>query len=153
MIRGQVNMQTVNVYIYKPVIQLQMVGDFDIRTRNQQLYSHPLKLYKGVNNPIRLLIKNQDQKPVEVSGFTVVVDFWDPAENTVLHTFDAEVVNEEKGICRINFTPSILEDLEARSYYIVIRKQIIEQDSSLSDYVTYIDDNYTIKLPVDLYNM
>lgn len=139
-------MQTVNVYIYKPTIQVQMVGDLNIRTRNRQLYSHPIKLYKNVNNPIRLVVKDQDQKPIEIDGFDIIVDFCDESDASVIVRYEAVIINAAKGIAQVTISGTDLTDLEQRYYYITIRKRITD----VSDTATYIDDNYSVKLPVEV---
>ena len=139
-------MQTVNVYLYKPTVQVQMVGDLNIRTRNRQLYSPSIKLYKGVTNPVRFLCKNQDQKPVEVDGFDIIVDLIDANDEHVVETYVADIVNQEKGICQIDVTAATLSTIESRYFYFAIAKRI----SNTNDEVTYIDDNYSVRLPVEV---
>jgi hypothetical protein len=139
-------MQTVNVYTYKPTIQIQVVGDFNIRTRNRQLYSSNVKLYKGVNNPIRFVCKNQDQKPVEINGFDLVVDLIDASDDHIVETYIASIVNQTKGICQINVTASTLSVIESRYFYFSVAKRVTDT----IDEVTYIDDNYSVRLPVEV---
>jgi hypothetical protein len=123
-----------------------MAGDFDIRTRNRQLYSAPVKLYKGVANPIRFVCKNQDQKPIEIEGFDVLVDLVDASDEHVVESYVATVVNQIKGICQITVTSATLSVIENRYFYFTVAKRI----TNVTDEVAYIDDNYSVRLPVEV---
>lgn len=139
-------MQTINIYPIKQTIEVQLVGNFNVRTRNRDVYSPTIKLYKNAVNPIRLLVKNQDQKPLEISGFSVIIDLCDPSDETVIVRYPATIVNSAKGICQVNIDGTDLQDLEPRHYFFTIRKRITD----VSDTVTYIDDNYGVRLPVEI---
>lgn len=140
-------METVNLYYYKPTVSVQMVGDFNVRTRNRQLYSPSIKLYKGVANPVRFICKNQDQKPVPIEGFDVIIDLVDSSDEHVVETYVASIVNQEKGICQITVSPATLSVIETRSFYFTVAKRVTGNE----DQVTYIDDNYSVRLPVEVY--
>lgn len=141
-------METINAYIYYPTVSVQLVGDFNVRTRNNQVYSPTIKLYKNATNTIRLLVKNQDQKPVVIIGFSVIVDLCDPSDESVVVRYAATVVNSLKGIAQVTFTGTDLQSLEARQYFLTVRKRVTD----VADYPTYIDDNYSVRLPVEVLN-
>jgi hypothetical protein len=140
-------MQTLNVYSYYPVVEVQLVGDPNVRTRNRQLYSPTIKIYRNTDNLVRLLVKNQDQKPVNISTFTVLVDLCDASNNSIVERYDAVTVNAVKGICEISISASTLYNIESRFYYLTIRKRYSNGDT---DIPAYIDDNYSVKLPVEV---
>ena len=140
-------MQTINAYIYYPTVSVQLVSDLNIRTRNRQVYSPTIMLYKNATNTVRLLVKNQDQKPVEIFGFDVIVDLCDPKDESVIVRYAATVVNSLKGIAQVTFTGTDLQSLEARQYFLTVRKRVTD----VADYPTYIDDNYSVRLPVEIH--
>ena len=140
-------MQTLNIYSYFPVISVQFSGDPNIRTRNRQVYSPDIKLYKNTSNPVRLLLKNQDQKPINITDFSVVIDLCDAANNVVVNRYTATVVNAVKGICDIIIPAMDLNELEARYYYFTVRKKSLADEY---DEPAFIDDNYSVKLTVEL---
>ena len=77
-------METINAYIYYPTVSVQLVGDFNVRTRNRQVYSHNIKLYRNIDNPVRLTVKNQDQKPVDITSMDIKVDLVDASNHVVV---------------------------------------------------------------------
>lgn len=140
-------MQTINVNMDVQIIDIQVVGDFNIRTRNNQLYSQTIKLYHNVNNPIRFLLKNQDQKPVAVNGFEIIVDLVDASDEHIVESYVATVINQTKGICQIIVSPATLSNIENRYFYFTVAKRITDVSD---DQATYIDDNYSVRLPVEV---
>lgn len=141
-------MQTANVYAVYQTVSVQLVGDFNVRTRNRQLYSENIKLYKGVDNPVRLLVKNQDQKPVDISSIGIVADLIDRYTNTVIGSYSAVKTNAAKGICEITVAASDLDATESRFYYLTVKKTKVGQD----DQIAYVDDNYNVRLPVEVFD-
>jgi hypothetical protein len=139
-------MQTINVYPVMQHIEVQFAGNFNLRTRNRDVYSPNIKLYKNTANPVRLLIKNQDQKPIEIAGFNVIVDLCDASDNSIVERYTAEVVNAAKGICKITVLSSTLNVIESQYHYFTVKKQAI----NTVDVPAYIDDNYSVKLPVEV---
>jgi len=139
-------MQTINIYPVTQNIEVQFAGDFNLRTRNRDVYSPNIKLYKNTANPVRLLIKNQDQKPIEIAGFNVIVDLCDASDNSIVERYTAEVVNATKGICKITVLSSTVNAIESRYHYFTVKKQV----NNTVDVPAYIDDNYSVKLPVEV---
>lgn len=64
-------MQTVTGYLYQNRIHCQIMelGD-DVNTRSVRVYANPIKIYKNVDNPIRIVFRNKDQKRIHVDGYT-----------------------------------------------------------------------------------
>lgn len=139
-------MQTINIYPVNQNIEVQFAGDFNVRTRNRDVYSPNIKLYKNTANPVRLLVKNQDQKPIAIDGFDVIVDLCDASDDSIVERYVAEVVNADKGICRITVSSATLNVIESRYHYFTIKKRI----SEVSDVPAYIDDYYSVRLPVEV---
>ena len=141
-------MQTVNVYTYYPTVEVQLVGDFNVRTRNRQVYSHNIKLYRNIDNPVRLTVKNQDQKPVDITSMDIKVDLVDASNHVVVASYVATKINAVKGICQVLVAAGDIIPIENRYYYLTVRKAVLGQD----DRVTYVDDNYSVQLPVEVHD-
>ena len=50
------------------VVQILDYSDPTIKTRNRVVYSRPITVYQGIDNPIQVVVKNQDQKNVNLTG-------------------------------------------------------------------------------------
>jgi myo-inositol catabolism protein IolC len=141
-------MQTANVYIAVQSVSVQLVGDFNIRTRNRQVYSSNIKIYRNIDNPIRLIVKNQDLKPVDMASFDVKVDLVDSANQVVVASYTATKINTVKGLCEIIVAAADIVPLESRYHHLMVRKTAYGQD----DKVAYVDDNYSVQLPVEIHD-
>ena len=141
-------MQTANIYIAVQSVSVQLVGDFNVRTRNRQVYSSNIKIYRNIDNPVRLIVKNQDQKPVDLSTFDVKVDLVDASNQTVVASYTATKINTVKGLCEIIVAAADIVPLESRYHYLAARRSAYGQD----DKVAYVDDNYSVQLPVEIHD-
>ena len=103
-----------NVYSYFPAVEVQLVGDFNVRTRNRQVYSANIKVYRNTDNPIRLLVKNQDQKPVDITNLNILVDLVDNSNHQTVASYNATKVNSVKGICEVLIAKGDIDPLENR---------------------------------------
>jgi hypothetical protein len=141
-------METINVYLYYPTVAVQLLGDLNVRTRNRQVYSPNIKIYRNIDNPVRLTVKNQDQKPVDLTGFDVKVDLVDFENKTVVATYTATKINVIKGICEVVIAAGDIIPLESRYHYLMVRRTVVGRD----DRVAYVDDNYSVQLPVEIHD-
>lgn len=88
-------MQTINSYIYDNSVIVQLDTDPDIGTRNRVVYTRTIKVYQGVDNIIKLKMQNQDQKPINLSGYVLtftVVDDYTTTNNTTLIKSSANAI-------------------------------------------------------------
>jgi hypothetical protein len=44
--------------------------DLESEIRNYRVYANPIKIYKNIDNTLRLVFKNRDQKRVNINGYT-----------------------------------------------------------------------------------
>ena len=61
-------MITVKAYIYPNTAEVQVFDPSIFTTRNRIMYSRPIKVYQGIDNPIQVIVRNQDQKSVDLTG-------------------------------------------------------------------------------------
>jgi hypothetical protein len=71
-------MITVKTYLYPNLVEVQVFDPTIFTTRNRQVYSRPIKIYQGIDNPIQVVVLNQDQKKVDLTGYAVQADIQDP---------------------------------------------------------------------------
>jgi hypothetical protein len=140
-------MQNIYVYVYYPVVDVQLLDGFDSRTRYRQLYENNIKLYRNIDNPVRLFVKNQDQKPLDMTNFDVIVDLVDDYNKATVASYTGIKINSAKGICEIIVAASDIQSIENRYYYFLVKRKHIGQDPK----VAYIDDNYNVRIPVEVH--
>ena len=57
-------MQTIKAYLYPNTAEVQILDPSILTVRNRQVYSRPIKVYQGIDNPIQVVLRNQDQKKI-----------------------------------------------------------------------------------------
>jgi hypothetical protein len=115
------------------------------------VYSRPIKVYQGIDNPLQIVIKNQDQKTANVAGYTVQVDIQDFNNNVTVWSgnvdFNANLGgNIQKGQGTVTITSATLANLEQRFYKLTTRT-ISSTDIQRP---VYIDDNHGAVLDLEV---
>ena len=111
------------------------------------MYSRPIKIYQGIDNPLQIVVKNQDQKAINVTGYAVQVDIQDPLSQTSVESLAVTMTNAAKGLGTVTVPRDTVNALEQRFYKIVVK--IIH----LSDNVErplYTDSNYGAALDLEV---
>ena len=80
-------MITVKAYLYPNLAEVQVFDPAIFTTRNRQVYSRPIKVYQGVDNPIQVIIRNQDQKKVNLTGSSVTASIQDPTNQLTVKSY------------------------------------------------------------------
>jgi len=118
-------------------------------TRNRPVYQRPIKVYQGIDNPIQLVVKNQDQKPVNLTGYTVQIDIQDPNNQVTAYSFAANGAgaysNLTIGTTTLLFTANVVNSLDQRFYKLTTR---IINNTNSTQAPLYADDNFGV--PIDL---
>ena len=122
-----------------------------LKTRNRVVYSRPIKVYQGIDNPIQLVVKNQDQKPVNLTGYTVQIDIQDPLNELTAYSFSANgsgsYSNLTVGTTTVLFTAAVVNSLDQRFYKLTTR---IINNSNSTQLPLYIDDNFSVPLDLEV---
>ena len=79
-------MITVKAYLYPNIVEVQVFDPSIFTTRNRVVYSRPIKVYQGIDNPVQVITRNQDQKAVNVTGYAVQLDIQDPLNQYYYHS-------------------------------------------------------------------
>jgi hypothetical protein len=106
---------------------------------NQLVYAKPLQIYKGIDNKIKLLIKNQDQKLISLLDTTITFNLVDSASQELI--FSRRVTaygSDKKGSAYIVLDRMDLNDLPAGIYNYSVQLLTGENEPR----IVYSDDNY-----------
>lgn len=138
-------MITVKAYLYPNSVEVQIWDPTIFTTRNRVVYSRTIKVYQGIDNPIQVIIRNQDQKSVNLTGYSVQADIQDPTNEVTVESYAVNFANIANGRGSFTIASSVVNSLEQRFYKLTFRT-ILTADSS--EKPLYIDDNYGV--PLDL---
>jgi len=114
------------------------------------MYDRPVKIYQGIDNPIQVKIKNQDQKKINATGHNVYVDVNDHLNSQKIETYILDFNgnlggNVSAGIGSFTITKETVDQLDQRIYKLAFRIQNVE---SGDEKPLYTDGNYQV--PLDL---
>jgi len=140
-------MQTIKTYLYPNTAEVQIVDPSIFTTRNRQVYSRPIKVYQGIDNPVQVLVKNQDQKNVNLTGYTVQASIQDPTNQVTIETYAVTFANVAIGQGTFTLDKGTINTLENRFYKLTF-KTIKTSDST--EQPIYIDDNYGVPLDLEI---
>ena len=145
-------MITVKAYLYPNLAEVQVFDPAIFTTRNRQVYSRPIKVYQGVDNPIQVIIRNQDQKKVDLTGSSVTASIQDPTNQLTVKSypvlFGANVGgNIRLGQGTFTFDANTINGLEQRFYKLAFSTTVTSTDVTRP---VYIDDNYGVPLDLEV---
>jgi hypothetical protein len=139
-------MITVKTYLYPNTAEVQVFDPAIFTTRNRQVYSRPIKVYQGIDNPIQVVVKNQDQKNVNLTGYTVQASIQDPTNKTTIETYAVTFANIAVGKGTFTLDKGTINTLENRFYKLTFKT--IKADNT--EQPMYIDDNYGVPLDLEI---
>jgi hypothetical protein len=140
-------MITVKAYIYPNTAEIQVFDPTIFTTRNRQVYSRPIKVYQGIDNPVQVIMRNQDQKNVNLTGYTVQASIQDPTNQVTIETYAVTFANVAIGQGTFTIDRGTINTLENRFYKLTF-KTIKTSDST--EQPIYIDDNYGVPLDLEI---
>jgi len=146
-------MNTIKSYLYDQRVVVQILDPAIFTVRNRIVYSHPIKVYQGIDNPIQVMVLNQDQKSANIANYRVQVDIQDFTNNVTVWSgnvnFNANVGgNIQLGRGTITITANTINALEQRLYKLTTRT-VSSTDATLQRPL-YIDDNSNAALDLQV---
>jgi hypothetical protein len=132
-------MQTINLFYYNNTVEVQLNIDPTLTLRNKVVYQRTLKLYKGVDNVIRFVFKNSDQKPVNLTGFDITFNIVDNETGSLLITKAGTIVNATGGVVTVPLTEFDTLNLQHDWYNYTV---LATDPLTGTQHVIYTDDNY-----------
>lgn len=140
-------MITIKAYLYPNTAEVQVFDPAVFTTRNRQVYSRPIKVYQGIDNPIQVIVRNQDQKTVDLSGYTVQAQIQDPTNQVTINTYAVTFANVHTGQGNFVLDRGTVNTLQNRFYKLTL-KTIKSVDNTETP--VYIDDNYGVPLDLEV---
>ena len=140
-------MITVKAYLYPNTAEVQVFDPTIFTNRNRVMYSRPIKVYQGIDNPIQVIIRNQDQKSVNLTGYTVQAQIQDPTTQTTVNTYAVTFADITKGLGNFTLDHATLNRLENRFYKLTFRT--VNSTTNLEKPI-YTDDNYGVPLDLEV---
>lgn len=139
-------MQTIVSYYYDNNVTVQFDVDAsctilaNIPQRNRVVYTRTIQIYKGITNIIKFQVQNSDQKPIDISGHTLlfnIVDDYVFANANVVLSANVTVSNAAQGTGYVVLPGLDLVQLDREQYNYNVKIQ-----TCWGNVVSYIDDNY-----------
>ena len=149
-------MITVKAYLYPNTAEVQVFDPSIFSVRNRVVYSRPIKVYQGIDNPIQVILKNQDQKSVDISvansdpvepAYYVEASIQDPVNRRTIVKYDVDFADLTKGLGSFIIEKTVIDDLEQRIYKLAFS---IENVDTGAKRPLYIDDNYGAPLDLEV---
>ena len=130
--------QPIKGYLYRQVVTLIKNADLGIYKENQQVYAKPLQLYKGVDNKLQLVIRDSEQKPVNLTGCHVQFNLTDTTTSELVFSRNLQVIYNLKGVASCTLENNLLIGISAGLYNYSVMVISAENEQQ----VVYGDDNY-----------
>jgi hypothetical protein len=142
--------------MYDNKVEVQIIDTSIYSLRNRTVYSRPITVYQGIDNPIQVLIKNQEQRPVNLTGYVVQAEIQDPNHvnlpgntqpfsGTTVAGFAVTWGNIALGQGHFTIPKDTVNSLEQRFYKLTFKTINV---SNNGEQPLYVDDNYGA--PLDL---
>lgn len=129
-------MQSISGYLYRQTMDL-VILDSTPNRENTLVYAKPLQIYKGIDNKIRLLIKNQDQKLQNLLDTTIVFNLIDGTNSELVFSRYCTLSND-KGAAIVTLDQADINDIAAGIYNYSVKLISGEGETK----IVYADDNY-----------
>jgi hypothetical protein len=103
------------------------------------VYTRTIKIYQGIDNPLQVLVKNQDQKSIDTTGYLVQLDIQDIESRGSVESLAVTMIDATKGQGTVIIPRDVVNALDQRRYKLTIKliNQTTNQEQPL-----YVDDNY-----------
>ena len=116
-------MQAVKTYLYPNLVQVQILDPTIYTLRKRTVYARTITVYKGVDNPIQVIVNNQDNKPVPLTGYAVRVDVQDPLNEVSKFNTNVTITDPVKGLGYFTLDKTLLDTLDQRFYKLTFKTQ------------------------------
>ena len=115
---------------------------------NRMYYSKPVKLHKGVDNPVKFKIRNNNQKDVDITDSEFTLSIVDSKTNEQVLNRALTIEDATKGLLSTTITEEDLYDFTMNRYHYGIKML----NSSGVQYPIYVDDNYSASGVIEVHN-
>jgi hypothetical protein len=137
----------IQAYLYSNIVRVQIWDPAIFSPRNRVVYSRPITVYQGIDNPLQIVIKNQDQKAVNLTGYSLQIDIQDPVNKLTAYSFSVNFTDITKGLGTVLLDKDTVNSLDQRIYKLTMRTI---SDDDASEKPLYIDDNFGVPLDLEV---
>lgn len=140
-------MQEISLYLYPNTVTVFTNLDTWNKMRYRKVYNHNLKLFGGADNKIKIQVRNVDQKPVNLTGFSLVMNIISRETKELILQKNCVPYDITQGTFSIIFGQNELLDIESGLYdYAIVRETRTTVNTSeylvTSSYPLYGDPQY-----------
>jgi len=140
-------MQTIEVFWYKNILEVQVQDPAIFTTRNRIVYSRPIKIYQGIDNLIHIVAKNQDQKSVDLTGYTMEIDIQDFENGLTVSVLAVTAFTWNRGLGQFTIPVETVNALDQEFYWLTAR---LVNTTTNALQPLYIDDNHEVRLTLQV---
>lgn len=129
--------------------------------RYRKVYQRNLKVYRGVDNRIDIQVKNLDQKPYDITGFSILINIVEKETQELLLQKECETKSLSQGRIYVNLSADDLLTINPGHYQYSLIKEVRSNVDS-TDYtvssreILYLDSQYgsagTIQVFANVYS-
>ena len=114
-------METIRIFVYDQILNLQIADDNTLNIEDRIVYTKPINLFKGIDNVIKVLIKNSDQKVVDITTLTFYAELVKSPQQDFVGSFTLVTTSALLGEAKLTIPAYILNPQEIGNYYILIK--------------------------------
>ena len=142
-------MQRINAFVYPNCVEISADIDPGLTTRNRIVYAKTVKIHKGIDNTIVFNVKNSDQKPINLTGYTVYLSIVsDDGINSELLELQGTIQDAVRGIFTVLIYKEELSLLDQEFYNYAIKLV----NNSNVEIPVYSDDFYQVRGQIQVFN-
>ena len=141
-------MYEIQSYLYDSIIRVQILdqGAFS-PPRKRVVFSQPIKVYQGIDNPLQIVVRNQQQKAVDLTGNTMQLDIQDPFEKGAVESLAVTIDNAATGLCSVTIPKAITVALKQKMYLLTLK---LTNTATNIDRPLYVDDTLGAQLKIEV---
>lgn len=128
---------TVFLYDVKRKVELTLREFGGTVNWNLPMNTNDFRVFKDVYNTIEFVVRNTDRKPVNMLGRSAQINFYDQRTSKLLWNASLRVVDEVKGICKLEIAPDVMADWFLQTYSYTV--QVTNVDGT--NHMLYVDHN------------
>ena len=141
-------MYEIQSYLYDNIILVQILDQATfLPPRNRTVFSQPVKVYQGIDNPLQIVVRNQQQKAVNLTGNTMQLDIQDPFEKGAVESLSVTIDNAVTGLCSVTIPKDTTVALKQRMYLLTLK---LTNTTTNIDRPLYVDDNFGAQLKMEV---
>ena len=104
---------TIKIYKIPVVIGLTLT-DHGVRNNSLPFNDSDFKVYRNSYNPIEFIVRDNNRRPINLFGKSVVMTVWTFSRETVANTVESRRPNPQRGSVVIQKTASCVESAKGR---------------------------------------